>query len=107
MKDNNTILELIEKVILPPFLFCISLGSRSFYDYLKTNKKPTTKDIVAHLVLGLFVMTLTYYIMVDYGIDRKKITWVVMIMGFLNHTFLTFILENWEKIAKKITKNGI
>lgn len=91
------------KKVLIPLLFILGATSRMTYDYLLKDKVPTKKQVAAQLILGTFVMVTTYFFLVG-EVPQNKLTGIVLTMGFFNHSALTLVLENKEKIVSFLTK---
>ena len=100
-KELMILAAILKRYLMYPFLAAVAAGSRVFYEYLMKDKMPTPKQIWAILVLTVFSSTATYLIMKDLGIAESRITWVVLLMAFIGHTSLTWLLENWHNFIPK------
>lgn len=94
-------MKLAERYLMYPFLAIVAAGSRVFYEYVMKERMPTKRQIWAILVLTVFSSTATYLVMKDLGYAESRITWVVLLMGFVGHTALTWLLENWTNFLPK------
>ena len=103
-KNLEIIMQIIKRYLLFPFLIAVGAGSRVCYDYFKNKRMPTRNDIISMMILSIFSATVTYFIMVAFDYKLEHLTWLVLLMSFLGHTALTWFMENWTKIVKRVFK---